>query len=102
MRLPVAASWRWGSARRVFGLDAKAMANRCRGFCATGWFYRSRASARDSLDTYGVSEAKPVRYHHFWHPRRADSLPDSALMHGNMTFVHQSQALVHSWCHLFP
>ena len=65
MRLPVAASWRWGSARRVFGLDAKAMANRCRGFCATGWFYRSRASARDSLDTYGVSEAKPVRYQHF-------------------------------------
>lgn len=66
MRLPVAASWRWGSARRVFGLDAKAMANRCLGFCATGWFYRSRASARDSVDTYGVSEAKPVRYHHFF------------------------------------
>jgi hypothetical protein len=30
-------------------------------------------------------------------------MPDSALMHCNMTFVHQSQALVQRCCgHLFP
>ena len=51
MRLPMAASWRWGSARRVFGFGCESMANRNAGFfCATRlWFYRSRSRAQEVL-----------------------------------------------------
>ena len=107
MWLPIDVFASWGSARRVFGLCRMRIgqaANRRRVFSATGWFYRSRAGARDSLNTYGVSDKKPVRYDDFCYfcSSAAHEANKCHQMHGSMLYLDQFQALVQRCGHLVP
>jgi hypothetical protein len=106
MWLPIDVFASWGSARRVFGLCRMRIgqaANRRRVFSATGWFYRSPAGARDSLNTYGVSEKNPCDTMIFlFCSSAAHEANKCHQMHGSMLYLDQFQALVQRCDHLVP